>query len=692
MRYFKRNIDVWLLFGVPLFALLLTEVIHRQSIHTFFIWIDLYFKEFAVNYLLFFGIINLFFFINRKVYIGFAALVIPLLALFSYASDIKMKNVGEPIVPWDLSLGKEAGNISGYFVNSTMIFVAVAVLLIVAATVYFVPKKHYRWFAVIPVIAVSSGIITTVYADKPIPLKNSLQLTPITWDQGMNYDQNGLFLGFIMNTQWMGIDKPSDYSKQKIDSITSQVPKRIDTGKGQRPNIIIIQSEAFWDPTLMKEVAFNQDPIPFFHSLQKTQTSGTMLSPVFGGGTVNTEFEVLTGLSTQFLPSGSIAYSQYVRHPINSLANVLTNQGYKSTAVHTYHNWFYERNEVFKKFGFNNFVSKEFFNNPKIKGDFVTDDEMAGRIVDEAQATKGPDFIYGISMENHGPYDVHQEINGTFQVNGSISPQSKQLLERYAETLSDADKSLKQLVQSFQNSNEPTMILFFGDHLPLLGNDYEAYKEAHFISGQDDYSDYLKLHSVPFVVWDNFSNNKDHLKMSANYLGAYMLNKAHIDGGTFWNFIYSQYNSGLPVIPRPDFNDQAFVQEDKLEAYKLLQYDLLFGQGYTYGSNAPPSDHSSYFLGSGKADITAANLDTMETDGSANALTLNITGNYFVKNSVVFINGKAYDTHYLSGQQLSVQVPLTVTKKTVPLEVQVKVKDSLDKVIAESNVFQVPPN
>ena len=96
--------------------------------------------------------------------------------------------------------------------------------------------------------------------------------------------------------------EPAHYNEKEIQAIIKDVKETKKTGSG-KPNVIMVMSEAFWDPTWMKGVTFSEDPIPYFHQLQKESTNGLMISPVYGGGTVNTEFEALTGMSTSFYPA-----------------------------------------------------------------------------------------------------------------------------------------------------------------------------------------------------------------------------------------------------------------------------------------------------------------------------------------------------------------------------------------------------
>lgn len=66
----------------------------------------------------------------------------------------------------------------------------------------------------------------------------------------------------------------------------------------QYPNIVVIMEESFWDSRQL-DPKLPKDLSPIFNKNQMTQ----LLSPSFGGGTANVEFEVLTSLNTKFFPN-----------------------------------------------------------------------------------------------------------------------------------------------------------------------------------------------------------------------------------------------------------------------------------------------------------------------------------------------------------------------------------------------------
>jgi phosphoglycerol transferase MdoB-like AlkP superfamily enzyme len=678
-------VNLFYLLIIPFVTLLALEIFSNGDFRSAYSWITNYPEHFFLSYALMFGIINIFYGLPRKAYLAISAIQFGLFSILGFISKQKFIIKGSPLVPSDFSLAKEALEISSRFkgVYIWMGIIAIVTLVLILLILKFTPQEKYKWPQKIVVFLMSATLVIVFYTDFG-SIQNVFSLQLINLSQKMNYDENGVMLGFILNAEYLKVPAPSNYQEGAINQIIKATKANYTADPNFKPNIIFVMSEAFWDPTLMKNVSFNQDPIPFFHSLQKSQTSGTMLSPVYGGGTANTEFEALTGFSTQFLPNGSIPYAQYVNRPIEALPTILQKQGYATSAIHTYDNWFYNRNNVYKDLGFDKFISKEFFNSPKDNGQYILDTELTKKILEEVKETNKPDFVYAVSMENHGPYSSTQNPKNTIKVSGSnLSPASQAMLDNYSNSISDVDKSLKQLIDGLKQSNQPTEVIFYGDHLPMLGDNYSVYKEAGFIKSDNSYQDYLNLHSVPFVTWNNFSTTKQNLRLSANFMGTFALQLARKSGSPMTDFLSKLMQKGSDIVINQDYSSKEKITPTDVDQYKQLQYDLLFGKGYTNllePSHNPPTN-DGYIQGDGLPKITNAVI----SDGL-----LTIQGENFVENDKVYIDGKLMNTTFASSNGLSVSLPKNISDKSGALEIQIKLFDSMKKVISQSNVYQIP--
>ncbi len=682
-----KSINLLYLLMIPLVTLLALQIFYNGNLFSVYAWIIEYPKQFLVSYILMFGIINVFYGLPRKAYLAVSGILFGLFSVLGFISRQKLNIKGSPLLPTDFSIAKEAIEISGRFkdVYIWMALITIGAFVLIVLLLKFTPQEKYKWSQKAAVFLTSLTLLTVFYtAFGPIQKAFALQLNNLS--QKMNYEENGMMLGFALNAEYLKVPEPVNYQESAIKQVVEGSEATYATDPDFKPNIIFVMSEAFWDPTLMKNVSFSEDPMPFFRSLQKSQTSGTMLSPVYAGGTANTEFEVLTGFSTQFLPNGAIPYAQYVTKPIEALPTILQRQGYATSAIHPYDNWFYNRNNVYKDLGFDKFISKEHFNSPELKGQYIRDTELTKKILDEVKATDKSDFIYATSMQAHGPYASTPDPQNKIKVSGSnLSPASQAMLENYSNTLADVDQSLKQLIEGLEQSDEPTEVIFFGDHLPLLGNDYSVYKEAGFIKGDNSYQDYLDIHSVPFVTWNNFSTSKQDLSLSSNFLGTYALQLAQKSGSCMTDFLSNLMKNDSDIVINQDYLSQEKITPTEVNQYKLLQYDLMFGNDFTnqLEPSHKPAINNGYIQGEGPAKIT----DAVISDGL-----LTIKGENFNENDEVYIDGNSMESTFASANGLAVSLPKDFSGKSRPLEIQIKLSDSMSKVISKSNVYQLPPS
>ncbi len=210
--------------------------------------------------------------------------------------------------------------------------------------------------------------------------RDRLQIIPMMWDQKENYASNGFALAFALNVPMAHVTAPPGYSEKAIAAI--ERPDVAASMPDEKPDIIMVMSESFWDPAILPNVSITPDPIPTVRELR----SGSMFSPEFGGMTANVEFEALTGFSNAFLPAGSIPYQQYVRAPVPSLATFLKSQGYATRAIHPGTNWFWNRTPVYADFGFDDFKSEENLPAMEKRGPLASDASMTDEIIREADA------------------------------------------------------------------------------------------------------------------------------------------------------------------------------------------------------------------------------------------------------------------------------------------------------------------
>jgi phosphoglycerol transferase MdoB-like AlkP superfamily enzyme len=454
----------------------------------------------------------------------------------------------------------------------------------------------------------------------------------------------------------------------------------------RKPNVIVVLSEAFWDPTLLPNVKFGRDPLPFFHGLAEKYSSGWMLSPQFGGATANVEFEVLSSNSIRFLSDGVLAYENYVNTNVDSLASILTGQGYSAKVISAFHGYFANARKTYERFGFQRFISLEFFNPDEYEGPYMSDRAVTKRIIEETQKTDGPDFIYANTMENHHHYLPGKFKRNTIEVKADLPEDDIGILETYAQGINTADKMLETLVNYYNKLNEPTIIVFFGDHLPYFEEDYMVYKNAKYIGEDQSLEAWQKLHRTPLVTWNNFIKTpRDSLMINPSFLAPYLLHSAGLKGTDYTDFLYT-LSQKIPVIPPLDYYEAYHIQESDLYEYEERQAAMLNGELTDQSERTMEQGYGIPHI----RDISPNELTAGETPRTEAGRTLTVKGGRFGLGSVLFWNDQPVKTEWRNEDTITGFIPKELYEKPGTAILQVKVLDDQEGVVLESPVRQMP--
>jgi phosphoglycerol transferase MdoB-like AlkP superfamily enzyme len=254
---------------------------------------------------------------------------------------------------------------------------------------------------------------------------------------------------------------------------------------GEEPDIVVVQSESFFDPSIMKGYE-HSDLAPNLHRLAAQGESGPLHVPTYGGGTIRTEFEVLTGLSLRYFDDMQFPYLQMNHKVVPSMVRVLRSHGYETVALHGNDPGFWNRTTAFQAMGFDRFVSRSSFPaNAAIDGQYMADSAMTDEIMAQLKNAGPPQFLFAISIEAHGPYDVppaNSAERDAIPVPEGVTGQNKLELQNYLYHMRHADQELGRLAELLSHRERPTLLLFYGDHLPALT---DTYNTTGFVDGKD---------------------------------------------------------------------------------------------------------------------------------------------------------------------------------------------------------------
>jgi phosphoglycerol transferase MdoB-like AlkP superfamily enzyme len=267
---------------------------------------------------------------------------------------------------------------------------------------------------------------------------------------------------------------------------------------GTEPDIVIIQSESLFDPARLNG-APPDTYLRNFHRLARRGLSGNMKVPTYAGGTIRTEFEVLTGMALEFFPGIQYPYFEIVDKPIPGIVRTLSAQGYRTTAIHPNSGVFWNRNQAYAQIGFDRFIDGDEFSEDDIVGLFTGDAALTDRVLAELDTQGPPQLIFAVSMENHGPFDwrpgLDAERMAALKLPEGLDEGGQYWMRNYLYLLEDADHELGRLAAALEKRERRTLLLFYGDHLPALP---PVYHQIGFVDGQGP-----KAQPVPWLLLDN---------------------------------------------------------------------------------------------------------------------------------------------------------------------------------------------
>lgn len=407
------------------------------------------------------------------------------------------------------------------------------------------------------------------------------------WHQSLNYTDNGFVAGMLYNMPMPAMRRPAGYGPATMRELVarySAVASHINAGRDPEAlhdvNVVFLLGETFSDPTRTRAVQFARDPIPFTRALMRRTTSGNMWSPMYGGGTANVEFEALTGQSlAQFSPQMTTPYQMlvptYAHFPAGT--KVLEQYGHKTLALHSYSSALYRRAEVYPALGFDDAVFQNEMTHTERLADsrFVSDRATYAEVLARLDRAKAPMFLNVVTMQNHYP------MAGTYKhpipVRGLHDAQATESLEHYARGLRHSDNAMRGFVRRLEASEEKTVVVFYGDHLPPVWP-----RSALSVRAR---------HETPFFVLANFELSRSERLPTTSpiYFMNHVLRSTDAPVPAYYALL-QRLEQQIPAMGQtmmigPDDRRKA---QDQLPArarrllrdYRLVQYDLSVGDRY----------------------------------------------------------------------------------------------------------------
>ena len=586
-------------------CVLLTEILARPNIQDVGLWIIEQPLQLVLNLLAVVLVICLSAAVTGRRWTGIIAGT-GLMLFMALINAVKLTALQTPFFAWDLMYARQMLALGEALMSGfTFGWILLALLIFLCISAWWLQRKRNDRVSMkmrAALMAMALGGLGLFFTDLRTRLPGMWRVQNIAWEQPVNYRTNGFFLAFSMNVSPMLIHQPEAYGEALVNRLLAhnEELRQEPIGYREKPvSLVILMSESFSDLFGMP-FQTSENPWENLQRLSAHHPSFTLISPTVAGNTSLVEFEALTGLSHALLPSGSVPYDHYLQHPVPSIASILHDRGYQTLAVHPYEPWFWNRTEAFRNLGFDRFISIDDFENPVKRGLFISDESMVDKMIELIDAVKTPYFMHAISMQNHGPHDHQRYQNDIVRVEGNFPPHLLESLSAFLTGVRDADRQLARFLKYLESRTEPVICVFFGDHQPALGWELLAHSSDGSMSETE--RDY-RMATVPGLVWANKPNLLDSLdipkRLSPSHLPGLLLHQLGIElpGHFFhmWQGIKDYSVIHRRFVGSPAGNLKSFKQVSSdpwIKDLEILQYDVLFGKGYSthYPAHPPQPD------------------------------------------------------------------------------------------------------
>jgi phosphoglycerol transferase MdoB-like AlkP superfamily enzyme len=522
-------------------------------------------------------------------------------AAMGFSNTQKISKLGEPLYPVDfyhILYIRSLFNVVKGEITIQILGLLIPICILSVFLIRKIPRARISGIARVVLLPLAIFIIYSfMHYDKNIikVFAERARIDVCLWNQPYNYDINGFVFGMLSNLQNNVMEKPEEYSEEHIHAIMikyKEIADKLNTDRKKldyvKPNILFILNETFWDPTRLKSLTFSEDPMVNIREIMSEHSSGMLLSPAFGGQTANVEFETLTGMSMYNLISGAIPYQQVLdkKRFVPSIVSTFNEQGYQTVAIHPYNKVFYKRDKVFSVIGFEKFISEtEMIHTETYGSPYISDQAVVDEMLALLQEAESPVFIHAVTMQNHLPVNEGKFGTNSVSISG-LGDQYIKEFETFTEGIKWTDKAVKNLVDRLFELKEPTIVVFYGDHLPALNN--SIFEEGGLV-GEDALEDERVLSETPLFIFSNYGLKKQDLKvLSPAFLGVTLLDMME-HPLTPYQALQYHIRELLPGLKSTVLVDSTgktrqelnYYEEQLIKEYKLIQYDLLIGDQYS---------------------------------------------------------------------------------------------------------------
>lgn len=533
-----------------------------------------------MNYIPIFFIFIFLSLLFNKLWLGFFITSVPLF-IMSIVNRFKIIFRDEPFNFIDLALLTESIDMAQKYPVSLDRYMILIIIIIVLITLmlrrfipYIIKSQKIRLIYLSALVLLSIIIFRSFYFNPKIYERIGDKELINIWSHSQQFQSKGLVYPFIYSVQDLKDEVPAGYQEEVARAIIENRPYH-DIPENQKVNIIAIMLEAYNDFSKYENLDFNIDVYENYHKIQEESYRGTLITNVFAGGTINTEWSFLTGYNS---------HPRYVRDT-NSFVRYFNEQGYKTEAMHPIYGWFYNRRNINEYLGFQNF---DYYENKYqyIQEEFLMDRDFFDYIIKGFQGSKEdgkPYFNFSVTYQNHGPYSRERLTEKEYlKREAHYHEETYNIINNYLDGLYKTDQALKKLVDYFKEQ-EPTLIILFGDHNPWLGEDALGYEMLDINLDTSTLEGFLNYYETPYIIWANprakellkRDFNEEGPNISPNFLMAELFGYLGWKGNEYMNYlayVKENFDVNHKIYFKEDGKFTRHLSEERLEIWKEFTY------------------------------------------------------------------------------------------------------------------------
>lgn len=453
-------------------------------------------------------VVYLGFFLFARPWAAYLLSAVPFLGL-ALASYYKIQLRGDPVLASDLRLIRTAGGIMGNYTFELTEPVKLVIAGFVGMLIFSVVllrrermSQRGRLVGLMAMLTLTLASYFELYTSADIYEKTANNSLINPWSEVEIYLSRGTTYPFLYSVQDMFPNAPSGYRESEATGTLAEY-EDTDIPEEEKITVVGIMLEAFSDLTdfpVLDDIPAVHEIYEPLHELEERSVSGRLLTNIFAGGTVDTEWGYLTGYSEH----------EEFRSPANTYVRYFKSQGYDALYRHPGYSWFYNRSNVNEYLGFDESVfndtgfgdlisiSDALYHSDKVLVDYLLND------IDSRTETDDPLFLFSVSYQNHGPYpsETYWEEYATPEKNG-WSMETCCVINNYLAGIHSTVNEMCRMTEELEKRDEPIVFVFFGDHKPWMGNGSSVYTEIGVDLDVSTLEGFYNYYATPYVIYAN---------------------------------------------------------------------------------------------------------------------------------------------------------------------------------------------